>query len=73
MIAKQKAQITFLTKKIKNGRLLKINKKICPKCKSENIRILVTTIGESPEYVCNKCGYSNTIFPELKRLKIAKK
>ena len=50
-----------------------MNKKICPKCKSEEIKVLVTVMGESPEYICKKCGYSNIIFPELNKSKFRKK
>lgn len=47
-----------------------MNKKICPRCKSENVKVHVTVMGESPEYTCNGCGYHGIIFPELKKLKL---
>jgi hypothetical protein len=44
--------------------------KICPRCKSTNISIdptnpLFGSEGLPPTYICNKCNYTNKIFPEI--------
>lgn len=45
--------------------------KFCPKCKSTNVRLNMTTLssigGESPSWKCNECGFSSPEFPELKK------
>ncbi len=49
--------------------------KICPKCKSINVSIQNKIVaGFLPvEYFCNKCKYSNYIFPEINTNKLGKK
>jgi len=46
-------------------------KKFCPRCKSENVKILIsasTVLGIPQNWVCNNCGYSNVVFPEKEKL-----
>ena len=50
-----------------------MNKKFCPKCKGDDVKIRITVIGEPPEYACKKCNYIGTIFPELEKIKLIKK
>ena len=49
--------------------------KICPKCKSINVSIQNKIVaGFLPvKYFCNKCKYSNYIFPEINTNKLGKK
>ncbi|MDI9644038.1 MAG: hypothetical protein QFX35_02325 [Candidatus Verstraetearchaeota archaeon] len=47
---------------LKRGRTAKV----CPECGSIDISPLTMTgYITQPSYVCNKCGYQSTIFPEL--------
>ncbi|MEJ5293233.1 MAG: hypothetical protein WHS82_06520 [Candidatus Methanosuratincola sp.] len=40
--------------------------KVCPKCGSTDISpITMTGYITQPTYVCNKCGFQSTIFPEV--------
>ena len=42
--------------------------KICPKCKSIEIRTNFKPnigLGAPTEYVCDKCGFTSMIFPEI--------
>lgn len=40
--------------------------KVCPVCGSTDISaITMTGYITQPEYTCNKCGFHNTLFPEL--------
>jgi transposase-like protein len=44
---------------------------ICPRCKSPDVVMdksnpLQPALGLPPVYVCNKCGYSSYVFPEIK-------
>jgi predicted nucleic-acid-binding Zn-ribbon protein len=44
------------------------NKTFCPKCKSTDVKKDITVslaIGMPQNWICNNCGYSNMIFPEL--------
>lgn len=62
----------------------KINKenriKICPKCRSKNIKELTESSAvnllyhySSPRiYRCSKCGFTNPIFPEIEEKKLKK-
>ncbi len=46
------------------------NKTFCPRCKSINVKKDITAslaVGVPQNWICNDCGYSNLIFPELKR------
>jgi len=55
--------------------------KICPKCKSFNIKTNykggLVFLGVPPSYICQNCGYASNIFPvllvEKKRKKWKKK
>ncbi len=39
-------------------------KRFCPKCKSEDVKLQQSTAyGSAGHWVCNKCGYYNVIFP----------
>ena len=78
----------FLILKIKLGRWQKqkqergkMNKiimnvrKFFPRCKSNDVEIKATAMigmGASRSWMCNNCGYSNIVFPELKKLKTKK-
>lgn len=48
-----------------------MGKLICPKCNSTDISTDNTVIGREitsqPSYVCNTCGYSAFVFPELEK------
>ena len=49
-----------------------MNKKFCPRCRSKNVKIDITpslAIGTPQNWICNNCGYTGLIFPELKKLK----
>ena len=64
--------------KMKNGKRKQkqeskmISEKIfCPRCKSFNVKkdITASLVLNTPQnWVCNGCGYSNIVFPELKKL-----
>lgn len=41
-----------------------MNKKICPKCKSENVQIFIDPITGFGRDVCNECGYELLVFPK---------
>ncbi|VVB79175.1 Uncharacterised protein [uncultured archaeon] len=44
--------------------------KFCPKCKSEDVEIKITTsasYGSPQNWKCNDCGFSAPEFPELKK------
>lgn len=41
----------------------------CPKCKSFNVKKEITAslaLGAPQNWICNDCGYTNMLFPELK-------
>ncbi len=44
-------------------------KRICPKCKSNDVRRirggLIEVLGFSENFVCNECGFSSPIFPDV--------
>ena len=53
------------------------SKRICPKCKNENVSpdFSLKTFGEQSEFnkfKCNDCGYSSIFFPEIEKRKIKK-
>ena len=55
---------------------MKMNKKFCPKCKSEDVKIDLdptNVVGTPQNWKCNKCGYSSLLFPELKKVKAIEK
>ena len=57
------------------NKIIMNGKKFCPRCKSKNVEIKATAmigIGAPQNWVCNNCGYSNIVFPELKKLKTKK-
>jgi len=42
--------------------------KFCPKCKSKDVEIRMSTgiiFGMPQQWRCNKCGYMNYVFPEM--------
>lgn len=39
-----------------------LSKKICPRCKSENVQMVAG--GTTGTWMCEDCGYSGSIFPE---------
>ncbi len=44
-----------------------MGEKICPKCKSTNVRKdlnVLLAMGVPQNWICNKCGYYGYIFPE---------
>jgi transposase-like protein len=44
-----------------------MGKKFCPKCESENVRMIITTmaaLGAPQDWYCNNCGFRNVLFPE---------
>ena len=44
--------------------------KICPKCGCADVSVLTLTgFISQPMYVCNKCGFQNSIFLEVTREK----
>jgi len=50
-------------------------KRFCPRCRSFNVKINITAslvLGAPQNWICNDCGYSNIVFPELKKLKSKK-
>ena len=52
------------------------NKTFCPRCKSEDVKKDITAslvLGAPQSWICNDCGYSNLIFPELKQISKPKK
>jgi predicted Zn-ribbon and HTH transcriptional regulator len=54
-----------------------MNRKFCPKCKSENVEIHwmpSIAYGEPQPWRCKDCGYEGVIFPEkVKTIKKLKK
>ena len=45
-----------------------MNRKFCPKCKSEDVQINLTptnVVGTPQNWKCNNCGYTNNSFPEV--------
>lgn len=45
-----------------------MNKKICPKCESKNVKLEITAslaLGAPQNWVCLDCGFSAPNFPEL--------
>lgn len=44
-------------------------KRICPKCKSSDVRRirggLIDVLGFSENFVCDECGFSSPIFPDV--------
>jgi len=39
-------------------------KRFCPKCKSEDVKLQQGNLYGTPgNWVCNKCGFHNVIFP----------
>ena len=44
-------------------------KRICPKCKSTDVRRirggLIDVLGFSENFVCDECGFSSPIFPDV--------
>ena len=46
-----------------------VKKKICPKCKGEDVKFNweIGNLGEGfvDSYTCNKCGYTARLFPEI--------
>ena len=39
-------------------------KRFCPKCKSDDVKLQQSNIYSAPgNWVCNKCGFHNVIFP----------
>ena len=52
-----------------------MGKMVCPKCKSTNVRKemnALLSLGAPQNWICNDCGYSNIVFPELKNKKLKK-
>ena len=48
-------------------------KRFCPKCKSEDVKLQQSYIYSAPgNWVCNKCGFHNVIFPIKDELNEAK-
>ena len=50
-------------------------RKFCPRCRSLDIKINITAssvLGVPQNWICNNCGYSNVVFPELNKLKTIK-
>ncbi len=48
------------------------DKRICPKCKSEDVRKemnVLLSAGAPQKWICNKCGYYGHIFPVKTKLK----
>jgi len=46
-----------------------MEKIICPKCKSKNVRKemgITLALGIPQKWVCENCGYSSHLFPEIK-------
>ena len=45
------------------------SKRFCPKCKSEDVKLQQGNLYGTPgNWVCNKCGFHNVIFPVKKEL-----
>ena len=45
-----------------------MNRKFCPKCKSEDVQINLTPtniVGTPQNWKCNNCRYTNNSFPEV--------
>ncbi len=54
----------------------KVKKMFCPKCKSSNVKKEMNVLlaaGAPQQWICEDCGYSNFIFPEITKIKISKK
>jgi transposase-like protein len=43
-----------------------MEKRFCPRCNSENVRMNITAtaaLGAPQSWICDDCGYSNIVFP----------
>ncbi|MEX2017525.1 MAG: hypothetical protein WD876_03565 [Candidatus Pacearchaeota archaeon] len=53
-----------------------MEKRFCPKCKSENVKVNITpslAMGIPQNWMCNDCGYSNILFPTKTKIKQIKR
>ncbi len=58
----QMGEIKDVLSSLRRGRGIKV----CPECGSTDISpITMTGYISQPTYVCNKCGFQSTIFPEV--------
>ena len=51
----------------------KMEKRFCPRCRSNNVKINITptlAVGMPQDWICEDCGYSNVVFPVMKKIKL---
>ena len=49
-----------------------MEKRFCPKCKSEDVKININasaSLGVPQMWKCNKCGFQNYLFPTKEKIK----
>ncbi len=43
---------------------------ICPRCKSEDVKLELGNLYGAPgNWICNKCGFHNVVFPIKEKIK----
>jgi len=50
-----------------------MEKRFCPRCRSNNVKINITptlAVGMPQDWICEDCGYSNVVFPVMKKIKL---